>query len=60
LSSVLSLGVGFFIERFSSVCLDKEIKRYISREVDLGGAPEEPPEPVVVHGADNWEVECVL
>jgi len=54
------LGVGFFIERFSSVCLDKEIKRYISREVDLGGAPEEPPEPVVVHGADDWEVECVL
>ena len=38
----------------------KEIKRYISREADLGGPPEEPPEPIVVDGADHWEVECVL
>jgi hypothetical protein len=38
----------------------KEIKRYISREADLGGPPEEPPEPMVVDGADHWEVECVL
>ena len=38
----------------------KEIKRYISRDADLGGPPEEPPEPIVVDGADHWEVECVL
>jgi len=25
-----------------------------------GGPPEEPPEPIVVDGADHWEVECVL
>jgi hypothetical protein len=37
-----------------------EIKRYISREADLGGPPEEPPEPIVVDDADHWEVECVL
>jgi hypothetical protein len=37
-----------------------EIKRYISREADLGGPPEEPPESIVVDGADHWEVECVL
>jgi hypothetical protein len=22
--------------------------------------PEEPPEPIVVDGADHWEVDCVL
>ena len=38
----------------------KEIKRYISRDADLGGPPEEPPEPIVVDGVDHWEVECVL
>jgi len=25
-----------------------------------GGPSEEPPEPIVVDGADHWEVECVL
>ncbi len=38
----------------------KEIKHYILRAADLGGPPEEPPEPIVVDGAYHWEVECVL
>jgi hypothetical protein len=38
----------------------KEIKRYISREADLEGPLEVPPEPIVVNAADHWEVECVL
>jgi hypothetical protein len=38
----------------------KEIKHYLSLEADQGGPPEEPTEPIVVDGADHWEVECVL
>ena len=38
----------------------KELKPYIVRDADLGGPPESPPEPIVVDGADHWEVEAVL
>lgn len=38
----------------------KGIKRYHRREENLGGPPEEMPEPIVIDGEDCYEVEAVL
>ena len=38
----------------------KDIKRYHTRTADLGGPPEEMPEPLIVDGEDLYEVEAVL
>ena len=38
----------------------KDIKRYVSRDDDLGGEQDEMPEPIVVDGEDRYEVEAVV
>ena len=38
----------------------KDVKRYHTRTADLGGPPEEMPEPLIVDGEDLYEVEAVL
>ena len=38
----------------------KDIKRYHRRDDDVGGPPEQMPEPIVIDGEDCYEVEAVL